>query len=221
MGRSRRRLQRLDDVLSDVSRLLILTHDNPDPDALAAGWVLRHIVRQRHGLPATLCYEGVVGRAENRAMVDLLRIPLVPLSPRVLERHDAIALIDTQPLTGNNSLPADRLPQLVFDHHPLRRATRDVPFADVRPDYGATATIMNEYLDASGLPILPRYATALFYAIRSETQNLGREASTPDQRAFLSLFPRTDNRLVSRIERAPLSRRYLALLDGAFRATRL
>jgi nanoRNase/pAp phosphatase (c-di-AMP/oligoRNAs hydrolase) len=221
MRRSERAVERLLDELNGVRGLLIMIHDHPDPDALASGWVLRHLLRHKLGLRATLAYEGIVGRAENRAMVDHLRIPLVPFAEVDPYRYDAIALIDTQPATGNNSLPADLLPRVVVDHHPMRPATRPVPFCDVRPDYGATATIVTEYLQVSGLDLPPRYATALFYAIRSETQNLGRDSANPDTQAFLSLFPRVDNRVISRIEQAPLSRRYLGLLDGAFRATRL
>lgn len=154
-------------------------------------------------------------------MVNLLRIPLVRLPELDPERFDAVALVDTQPGTGNNSLPRGVVPRVVFDHHGLRRATRHVPWVDVRTDYGATATILTEYLLASGLPLRRRHATGLFYAIRSETQNLGREGAGPDLSAFLTLFPRTDSRLIGRIEQAPISRSYLALLQGAFRATHL
>jgi nanoRNase/pAp phosphatase (c-di-AMP/oligoRNAs hydrolase) len=118
-------------------------------------------------------------------------------------------------------LPGDLQPLVVFDHHPSRPSTRDIPFCDIRPDYGATATIMWEYLHAAGLPCRRRYATGLFYAIRSETQNLGREGGSADVRAYVSLFPHVDNRIISRIEQAPISRKYLALLNGAFHATRL
>jgi nanoRNase/pAp phosphatase (c-di-AMP/oligoRNAs hydrolase) len=221
MGRNQRRLERLLEELRGTRRLLILTHDNPDPDAIAAGWVLAFIVRRLLGLCATLAYEGVVGRAENRAMVDLLHIPLVRVSELDSSRFDAVALIDSQPGTGNNSLPRGVVPRVVFDHHGLRPATRHVPWADVRSDYGATATILTEYLTASGLPFTRRHATGLFYAIRSETQNLKREGAGPDLNAFVTLFPHVDSRLIGRIEQARISRSYLALLQGAFQATRL
>ncbi len=221
MGSKQRRLQRLLEELADVRRLLILLHDNPDPDAVAAGWVLAHLVRSVRGLPAALAYEGVVGRAENRAMVSLLQIKLVRMSELDPKRFDAIALVDTQPGTGNNSLPPGVMPRVVFDHHALRRATRVVPWVDVRPDYGATATILAEYVEAAGLSLSRRHATGLFYAIRSETQNLGREGAEPDLDAFLTLFPRIDNRLLGRIEQAPISPQYLVALKSALDATRL
>ncbi|MBD3236747.1 MAG: hypothetical protein GF330_08595 [Candidatus Eisenbacteria bacterium] len=223
MKASQRRLQRLLQHLEPARRLLILTHDNPDPDALASGWVLRTIVRRRLGLRADLAHGGIIGRAENRALVRLLRIPLRRLGEIRLRaaRYDAIALVDTQPAAGNNLLPAGRLPDVVIDHHPVRRATREVPFVDVRPGYGACASMLFEYLRAAGLLEDRRLATALFYAIRSETQNLGREATSGDRGAFQALFPRVDNRLIARIEQAPIARDYLALLNSAFEATRL
>ncbi len=221
MKRGERNLTRMIEMLQDVKRLLILSHDNPDPDALASGWVLRHILRQMTDVDVTLAYEGMVGRTENRAMVKLLRIPLVPLSQLKVGQFDAVALVDTQPQSGNNPLPAGMLPRIVIDHHPLRRESREVPFCDIRPDHGATATILFDYLQHTGLALQPRHATGLFYAIRSETQNLGRESSGPDVRAFAALFPRVDNSMISRIENAPISRQYLALLNGAFDQTRI
>ncbi len=221
MKRTERNLSRLLASLADVRRLLILGHDHPDPDALASGWVLRHILRNLLDVEVILGYDGMVGRAENRAMVDLLRIPLVPLADLDPSSFDAIALIDTQPRSGNDALPDGLVPRIVIDHHPLRKSSRNVFFCDIRPDHGATATILWGYLKQAGLPVQPRYATGLFYAIRSETQNLGRESGGPDFKAFKALFERVDNQIISRIENAPISRRYLGLLDGAFQRTKL
>ena len=221
MQPTRRRYRRLLNELADVRSLLILTHANPDPDSLASGWVLGHILRQTLGLRATLAYDGIIGRAENRAMTTLLRMPLRQVSAVAPERYDAIAIVDGQPQTGNIPLPGEIIPRVAIDHHPLRRASRTVPFHDIRPEYGATATIVTEYLEVSGLPMTRRHATGLFYAIRSETQNLGRGSASPDLRSFSALFPYVDNRIISKIEQAPISRHYLGLLDGAFTATRI
>lgn len=223
MKRNERNLLRLMEQLQQARRLLILTHDNPDPDAIASGWALRSIAQRTLGLRADLAYGGIVGRAENRALVRLLKIPLQHFSQvrRRLDRYDAVALVDTQPRAGNNSLPPGRSPDVVFDHHPLRRVTDAVPFHDVRPKYGAAATMLTEYLEAAHLEQDRRLCTALFYAIRSETQNLGREGTVADARAFVTLFPQVDNRIIARIEQAPYSREYLSLLNTAFRSTRI
>src|SRR4051794_36104819 len=67
------------DRVARASTVLIYMHDNPDPDALAAALGLKRLVEQASGARATLALGGIVGRAENRAMVDILRIPLTPV----------------------------------------------------------------------------------------------------------------------------------------------
>ncbi len=221
MKRNLRRLQRLQDVLSSCKKLLILTHDNPDPDAIAAAWLLSRIARRTDGLKVALAYGGIIGRTENRAMIDVLKIPIRPIDEIGLGSFDALSLVDTQPETGNNSLPEDRTATIVFDHHPCRRATRTVPYYDIREDYGATTTILYEYLLAAEIPLDKRLAGAVFHAIRSETQNLGREASRTDQRAFLDCFPLVDNEALSSIEHARLQRSYFDMMGRAIDGTRL
>jgi nanoRNase/pAp phosphatase (c-di-AMP/oligoRNAs hydrolase) len=221
LKQSARKLLRLQEALKGRRKLLVLTHDNPDPDSIASAWILGRIARKL-GMPRTvLGYGGIVGRTENRTMIDVLRIPLKPLAQLEVGSFDAIALVDTQPRAGNNSLPAERPPDLVFDHHPCRRATRDIAFYDIREEYGATTTILYEYLEAAELPTDRRIATAVFHAIRSETQNLGREAGRPDAQVFLACFPFVDNQALSRIEHAPLKRGWFAMIDRAIDGTHL
>ncbi len=188
-------------------RWLVLTHDNPDPDAIAGAAALSKLLRRGFKKRVTTAYGGIIGRAENQEMVRVLGIRLSHLRHLNWKHYRHFALIDTQPGTGNNQLPDGIVPDLVFDHHPLRRATAKVPFADVRTDYGATATIVAEYLFARGIEIGKREATAFVYAIRAETQDFGREFSGPDKAAFDRLFPRSDARALARIQspRLPLS----------------
>jgi nanoRNase/pAp phosphatase (c-di-AMP/oligoRNAs hydrolase) len=154
-------------------------------------------------------------------MIEVLRIPLKPLNSIDFDAFDAIALVDTQPATGNNSLPKEKTATIVFDHHPCRKATRAVAYYDVRDGYGATTTILYEYLQAAGINPDRRLASAIFHAIRSETQNLGREAGKHDARAFLDCFPLVDNEALSRIEHARLQRSYFAMMDQAIEGTRI
>src|SRR5215212_6341409 len=83
--------------LAGTKRLLVYMHDNPDPDALAAASGLKRLIEEEVGAEATLALGGIVGRAENRAMVDVVRIDLVPLEEIVLGRFDKIAIVDSQP----------------------------------------------------------------------------------------------------------------------------
>jgi nanoRNase/pAp phosphatase (c-di-AMP/oligoRNAs hydrolase) len=90
-----------------------------------------------------------------------------------------------------------------------------VPFADVRPAYGATATLAAEYLLASGLKPSANEATALVYAILTETRDFGREASGPDRQVYDLLLPRARKDALARIQHPRLPLSYFALLHRA------
>jgi nanoRNase/pAp phosphatase (c-di-AMP/oligoRNAs hydrolase) len=211
---SEAKLRELLTAIKGSRSLLILTHDNPDPDALASASCLKYIVSKLSSSRVMIGYGGMIGRAENRAMLRHLRIHTAKLTESSIKRYQSVVLIDTQPMTGNNSLPKGVKAKGVIDHHPLRKTTK-APFLDVRPDYGANATIMTEYLVASGLDIPANLATALFYGIGSETQDLGREASEADTKAYLALFPRTNKRLLSKIRHPALDKDHFAYLARA------
>jgi nanoRNase/pAp phosphatase (c-di-AMP/oligoRNAs hydrolase) len=134
---------------------------------------------------------------------------------------DVTALVDTQPGTGNNSFPNNQTPDVVIDHHPIRKRTRRSPFTDVRSRYGATATIMYEYLLAAEVPIDMPLATALLYGIGSDTQDLGREAAAPDIDAYTTLYPVANTRMLSRIRSAPVPRAYFRVLNKALVSARV
>lgn len=200
---------------SPRGRWLVLTHDNPDPDALASTAVLATILRRRFGRRVTVAYGGMIGRAENREMVRALRLRLSHVRKLNRKHYQHFALVDCQPWTGNSQLPDGVVPDLVFDHHPMRKKTSAVPFADVRPVYGSTATILNEYLEAAGLPLTRSLATGLVYAIRSETQDFGREAAGPDHAAYDRILPHIDRRALARIQTARLPISYFSTLRQA------
>jgi nanoRNase/pAp phosphatase (c-di-AMP/oligoRNAs hydrolase) len=202
-------------------RVLVLTHDNPDPDAIASAWALGRVLKRVTKRKVSLAYSGIVGRTENRTMIEVLKAPIRALTPETLDASDAVAMVDCQPGAGNISLPAEKEVHIVLDHHPMRPRTRKVSFYDVRPDVGATATLASEYLEAANIRPDRRLATALFYAIRTETQNLGRQTSVTDVRHFTKLFPLVDNVALSRIELAPISRGYFAIVDRAIDGTRI
>lgn len=193
--------------LGSHGRWLVLTHDNPDPDALASAAVLARVLRGKFRRRVTIAYGGIIGRAENQEMVRQLRLPLSHLRHLNWRNYRHIALVDTQPRTGNNQLPADRQADVVIDHHPIRKSTLGVAFHDIRPDYGATATIVGEYLLAAGLRIDEATATALVYAIRSETLDFRRESPGPDKAIYDTLIPSADKTRLARIQypRLPLS----------------
>lgn len=210
------KLKTLCEILKNCKRLLILTHNNPDPDSIASASGLKYLLAEQLGVKSTIAYGGIIGRAENRAMLKHLKLKLSHIGRIRVKRYEHIALVDTQPGAGNNSLPPTVKPTIVIDHHPLLKSTK-AAFVDVRTDYGATATIVTEYLLNSGLAIPTNMATALSYGISSETQDLGREVSQNDIAAYLALFPKANKRLLSKIVHPKLSREYFLTVDKALR----
>jgi len=198
--------------------LLIYTHDNPDPDALAAALGFQRLAEHELDLTATLTYGGIVGRAQNRAMVENLKMPLVPVERLDLNQFDTIALVDSQPETGNNSLPPGHRIDIVIDHHPLRPGSARAAWCDIRPDLGATSTIVFEYLRQRAVPIDAPLATAFFFALRTETRDLGRESTEAERRAYLALVPLVDHSLMYRMTHPKVPRAHFAALDRALRS---
>jgi nanoRNase/pAp phosphatase (c-di-AMP/oligoRNAs hydrolase) len=220
-AKTRKRLSKLEQLLKTKSRLLIVMQDNPDPDSIASAIALRKIANSLNNVQCTIAHGGTVGRAENRALVRYLGLNLRPCTEIEFERFDCIAMVDAQPGTGNTSLPAGMVPDIVIDHHPLRAATRAVKFIDIRREYGATATILLEYLIQAGIEPDIQLATALFYAIRSDTQDLGKQAIKADIEAVALLFPLANKRMLSEIQRGSVPRAYFRMLDEALRNARI
>lgn len=205
---------RMGEILKNTRRLLILPHDNPDPDAISSAVTLAYIIKNVFKIPTVVKYGGIIGRAENQAMIRVLGLRVTPLTENAFKPGTDFALVDVQPKTGNSSFPKNRKPLIVIDHHPLRKTTK-ADFVDVRTDYGATATILTEYFFQSGLEMPSAIATALSYGISSETQDLGREAAEKDIAAYLTLFDRSNKRHLARIVHPKLSREYFMTLSRA------
>ncbi|HKL48167.1 MAG TPA: DHHA1 domain-containing protein [Desulfuromonadales bacterium] len=221
MVRSRRISSELLDWIVGKRRILIVAHDNPDPDSLASAYALRHLFLVKTGRESTITFGGIIGRGENRVMVEKLEIKAVPIDDLDLASYDVVCLVDTQPGSGNNSFPADREVHVVIDHHPERERTRQCRWADIRPEYGASATILFEYLLSQEVYFGTKLATTLFYAIKSETQDLGREWTKADRDAYLHLLRRSNNRILYDITHPKAPRGYFLFFNKALENARL
>ncbi len=205
------KLKELLKVCSAKSELLIIPHNHPDPDSLASAWALKYLLGEKAGVDSTVAYGGILGREENRAFKNRLKIKAVGLRSSHFKKFSSVALVDCQPKGGNVNLPEGLEPLIVIDHHPRRKSTR-ARFTDIQPDCGATATILVEYLRDAGVVIPPLLATALYYALISETQHLGRDVTDRDILASTYLFPLARHRLISRIEHPAQNREYFQQL---------
>jgi nanoRNase/pAp phosphatase (c-di-AMP/oligoRNAs hydrolase) len=202
-------------------RILIVAHDNPDPDSLAAAFALKQLFWVKTNMEATIAFGGIIGRGENRAMVRELEINAQPIEKVDPDDYAVVCMVDTQPGTGNNSFPEDREVHIVIDHHPRRDATRSCRWVDVREDYGASATILFEYLQCQEVYIATKLATILYYAIKTETQDLGREWNQADRDAYLKLFPLSNNRILYAITHPRVPREYFFGFNRALENARI
>lgn len=213
--------QKLLQVLRGGRKYLLTTHDNPDPDALGSMVGLEYLIEKKFHKKATIAYAGIVGRAENRAMVKWCKIGLLRLESLNLDQFDRVCLVDTQFNATNHSLTREKTPTVVVDHHRRIGGPPRPAYQDVRPHYGATSTIVTEYLIDAGLDMEKRVATALFIGIKTDTHDLSRRAIPADVRAYGRLTFSVDRTALSEIENPPLSRRFFRVLHRAFETTKI
>lgn len=201
--------------------VLILPHDNPDPDAIASAWGLSYLLKKKIGLTSTIAYSGLIGRAENRALVRVLKIPLVKFDPQMMNKDYSVVMVDSQPYTGNNPLPFDIIPDGIIDHHPLRKTTKYKRWILIDEHLGATSTILTASFKRQKLFMPKNLATALFYAIRSETKDLGWEGSNLDYNNYIFLLPRVDFGALHKIVHPRLPKEYYQMIETAINKSRV
>lgn len=215
------KIERLTKLFRGRQRALVLTHDNPDPDSMAAAWALAVVLTDRVGVPAEIAYGGIIGRAENAAFVKTLKIPINHVEDVDFSSFDLFAIVDTQQGVGNHALPDSTMADIVIDHHPVREEEVINPFGDVGGVYGATSTMLTEYVRAARIEPSPELATALYYGIKADTRDLGRQTQDPDVDCYLWLFPRIDRDLLAQIEHPKLPVRYFRLYHAAIEKARI
>jgi nanoRNase/pAp phosphatase (c-di-AMP/oligoRNAs hydrolase) len=208
---TRARVQQYQRYFSDADRVLILLHHDPDPDAMASGLALRNLLRRTKATAIIGAIQGVT-RPENLRMANLLDIHVETITPADLKTFDRIALVDVQPHYFSGLV--DRV-DLVIDHHPETTGWTAM-FKDIRADYGSTCTILTEHLRAVDVNISERTATAMLYAIKSDTLFFNRQANRVDLEAFSYLYPLADAALIRKMEGAEIT---LERLEYVVRAT--
>ena len=201
---------------ADAERVAILLQDDPDPDAIGSGLALRQVLG-RNKQTAPLVTFGRVTRPENIAMVKLLEIEMERVTTRDLQKFDRVAVVDLQP--PHLAHPPAEI-DLVIDHHPEQFNYRS-RIKDIRPGYGATSSILLEYLRCAEATIGTRLATAMLYGIKSDTFLLTRGANEWDVEAFSYLYPMANQNLMRRIERPELPPAALDALSVALKHRRV
>lgn len=198
--------QKLVDFIKTKKKIIILLHNNPDPDSFGSALGMKALIKTIGKIKVTIVYGGIIGRAENLQMIRALKIKLVHIRDIDLKRHQNIIMVDTQPLIGNNSLPKGIYPKIIVDHHPLKKLALRADFCDVRVDYGSASTIVVEYLKALDVKLDKKIATGLFYGIKTDTDDIGRDRTRMDNDAMMYLYPLISPSMLAKMEhpRIPL-----------------
>ncbi|HJJ42471.1 MAG TPA: DHH family phosphoesterase, partial [Methanocorpusculum sp.] len=215
-----RNAQRLHSLLSSWTGTLgIITHKNPDPDSISSAMALSVIADDASNgkLKTRILYEGNIGHQENRAFVNMLEIKIDKLTPEIFAECDYLALVDCVGPGSNNDLAPDTKVNIIIDHHNAEGVTRINPpeFLESRPDIGATATIMTQYLQDLYLPIDKKIATALFYGIRADTKEFQRNITPQDLHNAAFLIPLADKNLLEVIMSPLMSQETLNVMSNA------
>lgn len=194
------RIQKLMQTIAGVDgTLAVFTHNNPDPDAIAAAVGLERIA-EASGVDAEACYYGGINHQENRAFVNLFDYDLRNVSPDAdLSAYDAFALVDHSRPGINDDLPEDTPIDIVIDHHPPRGPI-EARFVDLRSDVGATCTLIEEYLRGLGIEPGEALASGLLYGIRTDTRSFSRGVSITDFEAAAELVELADIERLRRVE---------------------
>jgi nanoRNase/pAp phosphatase (c-di-AMP/oligoRNAs hydrolase) len=205
--------------LTDAASVTFVSHVHPDPDSLGSMLGLAHLVEVTLKRPTRLTRDGLISRAENRAMVELLNIDLEPIEELIWNRGDALVMVDSQPNTGRHTLESDTPLYAVIDHHDTPGDVTDVPFVDVRRGLGATCSIVTSYLMEQNVALPARLATGLLYGIETELSGYPRDASPLDDSAMLFLYPLADKDLLARIRNARLPQSHFECLLQALQSS--
>ena len=191
------KLRRLLGLFSREDRLVIVI--NADPDAMASAMALKRLL-WRQVSATTIAHINEIKRPDNLAMIRLLDVSLVPFKEIKVDQFSRVVIVDSQPDHNEDMVQIE--PAVIIDHHPDSGAK--APFLDIRPHYGATCTILTEYLQAAKIKPSVKLATGLYHGIKTDTSDFKGQTQIEDVRAFQYLFRHANIHLARKIEQVDL-----------------
>jgi nanoRNase/pAp phosphatase (c-di-AMP/oligoRNAs hydrolase) len=208
------KLRRFYDLFTGNDHVLIVI--NADPDAIASAMAVSRLLWRRI-LTVAISNVNTIKRPDNLAMLRLLGVSLIPFKDIDQSQYQKVVIVDSQP--NHNEFMTQLSPDAIIDHHPETNAK--APYLDIRPNYGATATILTEYLRAARIKPSVKLATGLFHAIKIDTNAFKGQTVIEDVRAFQYLFRHANIHLARKIEQADLRLDFLRYFKTALQTMRL
>ena len=192
------RLRRFYEIFSSDDQVLVCI--NADPDAIASAMAIKRLLWRRVA-GVSISNINVIKRPDNLAMIRILGIKLIHVDQIKKEQYTKFVIVDSQPKHHESFLKFKY--HVVIDHHPDTQP--NIPYSDIRPPYGATASIMTEYLRSAKIKPSTKLATGLFYAIKTDTSNFERETLAEDLKAFQFLFQHANVHMTRKIEQSEIT----------------
>jgi len=209
MGKTRnKRIQTFYNCFNRQDTVLVAI--NADPDAIASALAIKRLL-WRKVASVTISNINIVERPDNLAMIKYVSADMIHLKKIRCAEFTKKVIVDSQP--DHSELFENLKPDIVIDHHPLTSFC--ALYSDVRPQYGACASIMTEYLRAARITPSIKLATALFHAIKVDTKNFERNAGSEDLRAFRYLYKYANTNLSGKIENSEIKSSYLHFFSSA------
>ncbi len=208
------KLRRFNDQFSGNDQVLIVI--NADPDSIASAMAVSRLLWRRVK-NTTITHVNTINRPDNLTMLRLLGVSLIPFTDVDRSKYSKVVIVDSQP--DHSEFMTQLNTDVIIDHHPETGAK--APFLDIRPNYGATATILTEYLRAARIKPSVKLATGLFYAIKTDTNTFKGRTVIEDVRAFQYLFRYVNIHLARKIEQTDLRLDFLKYFRVALQTMRL
>jgi nanoRNase/pAp phosphatase (c-di-AMP/oligoRNAs hydrolase) len=208
------KLRRFYDQFSGNDHALVVI--NADPDAIASAMAVSRLLWRRVS-SVSISHVNTINRPDNLAMLKLLGVSVIPHTDIDLLQYSKMVIVDSQP--SHNEFMNQLSPHAIIDHHPDTGAK--APFLDIRPSYGATASILTEYLRAARIKPSVKLATGLYHAIKTDTNAFKGQTVIEDVRAFQYLFRYINIHLARKIEQADLRLDFLKYFKTALQTMRL
>lgn len=194
-SRGRPTVRKLLRALAGKKNILVTTHVYPDPDAIASAHALTYLLRSK--LPnakITAAAKGTNQCGINAGFSQLAGADVLEWDDAKFPSYDAVVLLDAQANFSTSPLPPGVVPTAVIDHHKSRGRRQKVAFSDIRPDVGASASIIFSYLSELKVPILPNMAAMLLYGIETDLAGVAGHPGELDNMAISNLTLLADTR---------------------------
>lgn len=190
------KINQLVDILKG-HRVLIQTHNCPDPDAMTSAYGLQYLLKAK-GIESRLVYDGVISKFSDFRLIDYAGMEIYYAGDLDLSDEDYIVIVDAQKYNENcTDLTGEEV--ACIDHHPTVVECDEYKYKDIRM-VGACSSIIADYFIEAGIELEPMVATLLLYGIKMDTLDFTRGVTELDVKMYYLLFKYADHEFLAQMQ---------------------